>query len=279
MLIRYGYKISVETYQPTTALTRLDIHPDRRADVQSEEPMSISGRPASAAHLDLHGNLCRRITLPAGQSTLSMTGVVSDSGVADEVLSNQREVPVGDLPVEVLPYLLASRYCEADALSAFAWQRFSGVPAGAPRVRAVIDMVHAHLRFDYAAARSTRTAADGLREGVGVCRDFAHLSIALCRALSIPARYVNGYLGDIGIPPDPSPMDFNAWVEVFLEGRWYTVDARHNKPRIGRIVIARGRDATDVPMLHTFGAHALKEFTVITEELSPSNGCKLSVAA
>lgn len=171
------------------------------------------------------------------------------------------------MPVDALPYLSASRYCETDALSATAWNLFGHLPDGAPRVRSVVDYVHNHLTFGYGFARSTRTALEALNERVGVCRDFAHLTIALCRCLNIPARYVNGYLGDIGVPHDPAPMDFSAWVEVFLDGRWYTVDARHNRPRIGRITIARGLDAMEVPMIHSFGSHWLKEFSVITEEI------------
>lgn len=279
MFIRYGFKISIETAQPTTVLTRLDIHPERRADIRSEQAMMVSGRAAPPAHVDMHGSLCRRVLVQPGISTLQMQGIIADSGTYDHPIARQPAVPVGDLPTETLPYLLASRYCEVDALSAFAWQKFGQIADGAPRVRAIVDMVHQHLRFDYAAAKSTRTACDALRERVGVCRDFAHLTVALCRALNIPARYVNGYLGDIGVPRDPAPMDFSAWVEVYLGGRWYTVDARHNRPRIGRIVIARGQDAADVPMIHTFGPHVLKEFVVTADEIGPSEARNLPFAA
>ena len=173
------------------------------------------------------------------------------------------------LPHYLLSFLLGSRYCETDRLGQVAWDLFGGVKPGWTRVQAVCDFVHNHLTFGYSHARATRTALEAYEEKKGVCRDFAHLMIALCRCLNIPARYVNGYLGDIGVPKDPAPMDFSAWVEVYLENRWYTFDARHNKPRIGRIVVARGRDATDVPLINTFGPHVLKTFKVWTDERLP----------
>jgi transglutaminase-like putative cysteine protease len=177
-----------------------------------------------------------------------------------------RETPVAELPDDVLVYLLGSRYCETDHLSNIAWQLFGHLPPGWVRVQAIVDYVNSRLSFGYGYARATRTAAQAHEERVGVCRDFAHLAITLCRCMNIPARYVNGYLGDIGVPADPAPMDFSAWTEVFLDGKWYTFDARHNVPRIGRVVIARGRDATDVPLLHSFGAHRLSLFKVWTYE-------------
>ena len=153
------------------------------------------------------------------------------------------------------------------------------LPSGAARVRAVVDYVHNHLTFGYRFARPTHTALEAHQERVGVCRDFAHLTIALCRSLNIPARYVNGYLGDIGVAKDPAPMDFSTWVEIFLGGQWFTLDARHNTPRIGRVVIARGRDAADVPMLHTFGPHFLTEFKVTTEEVDAPYAVAQQIAA
>jgi transglutaminase-like putative cysteine protease len=174
---------------------------------------------------------------------------------------------VSELPPDALPFLRPSRYCETDLLADFAWANFGAINGGWARVQAVCDFVHARLRFSYPQARPTRTANEALAEGVGVCRDFTHLAVALCRCLNIPARYCNGYLGDIGVPPDPAPMDFNAWFEAFLGGRWFTFDARHNQPRIGRILISRGRDAADIPMIATFGSHRLTRFTVVTEEI------------
>ncbi len=176
------------------------------------------------------------------------------------------DTPVAELPDDTLLYLIGSRYCETDKLSQTAWDLFGGVRPGWTRVQAIVDFVHNHITFGYKYARSTRTASEAFEERVGVCRDFAHLAVAFCRCMNIPARYVNGYLGDIGVPPDPAPMDFSAWFEAYIGGEWYTFDARHNVPRIGRIVVARGRDAADIPLINSFGPHALKTFSVWTEE-------------
>jgi transglutaminase-like putative cysteine protease len=273
MQIRYGYRIELVCQQDLPLITLLDIHPSRRHDlVQPDEMSVVSLRDPSIAvrvtqHLDPFGNICRRLTAPAGGVRLEAQGVVHDSGEPDPVHTHAREVPPSRLPEDALAYLLGSRYCETDKLSGRAWSLFGHVEPGWRRVQAVVDFVHNHLTFGYNFARSTRTAAEAFDERVGVCRDFAHLAVALCRCLNIPARYCNGYLGDIGVPRDPAPMDFNAWFEVYLGGRWYTFDARHNEPRIGRVVIARGRDATDVAMLSSFGQHGLQRFEVITEEV------------
>lgn len=187
----------------------------------------------------------------------------------DRVFEGAEEAPLDQLPNEALVYLLGSRYCETDKLSDIAWQTFGSTPRGWRRVQAICDFVCSHLTFGYEHARPTRTAFEAYQERLGVCRDFAHLAVAFCRCMNIPARYANGFLGDIGVPPDPAPMDYNAWFEVFLDGRWITFDARHNVPRIGRITVARGRDATDIPLAHTFGAHVLQSFRVWTEEVEP----------
>jgi transglutaminase-like putative cysteine protease len=206
------------------------------------------------------------VSLP-GDTAFELSGVIEDPGTHEPQLSDEPAWPVSDLPADSLVYLLASRYCETDQLATRAWQLFGHLPHGASRVRAIVDYVHNHLTFGYKFARPTRTALEAHNERVGVCRDFAHLTITMCRCLNIPARYVNGYLGDIGVAKDPAPMDFSAWVEVFLGGRWFTLDARHNTPRIGRVVIAGGRDAADMPIVHSFGPHSLNEFTVVTEEV------------
>jgi transglutaminase-like putative cysteine protease len=174
---------------------------------------------------------------------------------------------VGDLPDEALTYLLGSRYCDTQKLSDQAWAMFGGIAGGWRRVQAICDYVHDRIEFGYHHARCDRTASEGHEERIGVCRDFAHLAVTLCRCTNIPARYCTGYLGDIGVPRDPAPMDFSAWFEVLLDGRWYTFDARHNHPRIGRIVIARGRDAADVAISTTFGSAALARFTVVAHEV------------
>ncbi|MER8800382.1 transglutaminase family protein [Mesorhizobium sp. M0601] len=266
MLIRLGYEIAIECAAATPIVSLLEIHRDRQADIKRQTRVLTSPSVPTRVYHDLFGNSCRRFTAPAGSFRILYDAVVEDSGEMDEVNTLAGEVPVAELPDEVLGYLLGSRYCETDHLGDLAWQLFGQLPPGWARVQAIVDYVHNRLSFGYGYARSTRTAAQAHEERVGVCRDFAHLAITLCRCMNIPARYVNGYLGDIGVPADPAPMDFSAWVEVFLDGRWYTFDPRHNVPRIGRVVIARGRDATDVPLLHSFGPHRLSLFKVWTHE-------------
>lgn len=270
MLINYGFEIAISVPRATPLICLLDVHPERRLDIASEAPFSASPSIPSTTYLDSFGNQCRRLMAPAGDLTMRIDGTIADSGKPDEVNPSAREVPVDHLPHNVLTFLLGSRYCETDRLSQVAWDLFGRVTPGWTRAQAVCDFVHNHLTFGYQHARSTRTALEAYNEKKGVCRDFAHLMIALCRSLNIPARYVNGYLGDIGVPADPAPMDFSAWTEVYLENRWYTFDARHNKPRIGRIVVARGRDATDVPLINSFGPHSLETFKIWTDEVKPT---------
>jgi transglutaminase-like putative cysteine protease len=267
MLIRYGYDIEVELFQTTTIVTAMDVHSSRRNSIVRECELQASQLIPVETLADPDGNLLRRMTGDPGVLRLRIEGLFEDSGAADETNPSAEAWPVAELPPEALPFLRGSRYCETDVLSKFAWDTFASAPSGWARVQAICDYVHRRLEFSYPDAQSTRTANDALKEQIGVCRDFTHLAVALCRCLNIPARYCNGYLGDIGVPADPAPMDFNAWFEAFLDGRWYTFDARHNRPRIGRILIARGRDAADVPMITSFGPHSLGNFTVITEEV------------
>jgi transglutaminase-like putative cysteine protease len=220
-----------------------------------------------SAYRDGFGNWCTRLVAPPGRIRLSTNAVVRDSGEPDVVVPDARQHPVEDLPEESLVYLLGSRYCETDRLSDMAWSMFGTTPPGWARVQAICDFVHRHIVFGYPHARPTKTAWEAFNEGNGVCRDYAHLAIAFCRCLNIPARYCTGYLGDIGVPPSPDPMDFSAWFEVFLGGRWYTFDARNNVPRIGRVLIARGRDASDVAISSTFGPNTLASFKVWTDEV------------
>ncbi|MCX7305718.1 MAG: transglutaminase family protein [Hyphomicrobiales bacterium] len=266
MLIRLGYEIAIESPARTPLISLLEIHSDRQPDIKRATRVITSPAVESTLYEDRYGNSCRRFSAPGGEFRILYDAVVEDAGQPDEVNTLARETPVEDLPPEALGYLLGSRYCETDHLSSLAWNLFGHMPPGWARVQAIVDYVHNRLSFGYGYARSTRTAAQANDERVGVCRDFAHLAITLCRCMNIPARYVNGYLGDIGVPQDPAPMDFSAWMEVFLEGKWYTFDPRHNVPRIGRVVIARGRDATDVPLLHSFGPHRLSMFKVWTYE-------------
>jgi transglutaminase-like putative cysteine protease len=266
MLIRYGYEISITCPQPTPLVCLLAVHEEHKADIRVPESVFTVPEVATSTYLDLFGNRCRRLVAPAGDLTLWGDATIEDDGEPDPVLPGAREVPVAALPDDCLLYLMGSRYCETDRLSQAAWDMFGNTPPGWGRVQAVCDFVNRHIRFDYQQARSTRTAFEAYNERVGVCRDFAHLALTLCRCLNIPARYINGHLGDIGVPV-VDPMDFSAWIEVFLGGKWHTFDPRNNVPRIGRIVIARGRDAADIPLINSFGPHMLKSFRVWTYEV------------
>jgi transglutaminase-like putative cysteine protease len=266
MLIRYGYEMTFTFGTPTPMVCQLDLHPSCRPSLRAEKAFATTPYVESWVYSDVFGNRCRRFNAPAGDLTISNAGVVEASDLPDPVVPDAAEIPVADLPDDTLLYLVGSRYIETDKLSQVAWDLFGHVKPGWSRVQAICDFVNSHITFGYQNARSTRTAYEAYVERVGVCRDFAHLAVAFCRCMNIPTRYANGYLGDIGVPPDPAPMDFNAWFEVFLGGKWYTFDARHNMPRIGRILIARGRDAADIPLVNSFGPHLLKSFQVWTEE-------------
>ena len=274
MLIRAGYEISIACNQETPLMALLSVHPSRAGDLQTSAIITSNGRAGLMASLDEFGNLRTRTIAPPGILKLSTDFIIRDSGLPDEVVPSAEEVPVSQLPDEAVSFLLGSRYCETDRLSALAWSLFGNTPRGWQRVQAIVDYVHNHLTFGYQFARDTRTAFEGHQERVGVCRDFAHLAIALCRCMNIPARYATGYLGDIGVPIVPAPMDFSAWFEVFLAGRWFTFDARHNTPRVGRILMARGRDAADCAVTTTFGQSQLIQFNIVTEEVS-----RISLAA
>jgi transglutaminase-like putative cysteine protease len=267
MQIRYGFDIELELFQPTTIITVMDVHPSRYGDVVEESGLHCNQDPHFEKFTDCFGNVSRRITAEAGPLSLQLQGLVNDTGQREPTNANAVQTTVSMLPADVLPFVAASRYCETDLISNFAWSRFGSIEGGWAKVQAVCDFVHDRLHFSYPNARETRTAAQAMEERSGVCRDFTHLAVTLCRCINIPARFCNGYLGDIGVPPDPSPMDFNAWFEAYLDGQWYTFDARHNEPRIGRVLISRGRDAADVAMITTFGPHRLLKFKVITEEV------------
>ena len=268
MIIEAGFKISFQCPNWTPMLLQLNVHPSRWPDLVTPDVVRSEPKQPLAAYYDLYGNQVTRLDAPPGLITFENRFKIRDSGAPDETAPDRPLTPISQLPNEVLLYLVSSRYCDSDALSAFAWSKFGHLQGGAERAQLICDFCHGHIRFDYQMASPQRTAADGLRDQVGVCRDFAHLAIALCRAMNIPARYATGYLGDIGVPRDPAPMDFSAWFEVFLDGRWYTLDARHNKPRIGRIVMCRGRDAADVAISTAFGAAHLAHFEVVTDEVA-----------
>jgi len=267
MQIRAGYELVYDCPQPTPMLLMLSVHPSRSGDLLTPHEMSFDP-PVDATHYrDGFNNVCTRIVAPAGRLKISSEFIVGDPGTPDVVVPEAEQHPVQELPDETLVYLLGSRYCETEQLSDIAWQRFGAGPTGWARVQAVCDFVHRHIVFGYQHARRTRTAWEAYQEGVGVCRDYAHLAIAFCRCLNIPARYCTGYLGDIGTPPPYGPMDFAGWFEAWLGDRWYTFDARNNTPRIGRVLMARGRDACDVALSTTFGPNALESFKVWTDEV------------
>lgn len=249
----------------------LSVHPSRAVDLRTPAIIKSDGWALLSTNTDEFGNLRTRTIAPAGALRLSTDFVIEDSGLPDEQAPWAEEVAVSRLPEDAVSFLLGSRYCETDRLSSIAWSLFGSTPRGWARVQAIVDYVHRHLTFGYPFARSTRTAFEAYEERVGVCRDFAHLAIALCRCMNIPARYATGYLGDIGVPPVAAPMDFSAWFEVFLGGRWYTFDARHNVPRIGRILMARGRDAADCAITTTFGESRLVSFEIVTEEVEQAS--------
>jgi transglutaminase-like putative cysteine protease len=245
----------------------LSVSEDRKADIRVAEKVFTTPIIPTTTYLDTFGNRCRRLVAPAGDFAIWGDATIEDDGKIDPAKFAAREVPVADLPDDCLLFLMGSRYCETDKLSQTAWDLFGNTPPGWGRVQAVCDFVHQHIKFDYQQARSTRSAFDAYQERIGVCRDFAHLAVTLCRCLNIPTRYINGHLGDIGVPV-VDPMDFSAWIEVFLDGSWWTFDPRNNIPRIGRIVVARGRDAADIPLINSFGPHVLKSFRVWTYEVS-----------
>ena len=274
MLIRIGYDIALNLAGPTTVVYVLHIHPSRKGDLVTPENFRTEPVLPMEEYVDDFGNHCGRVNAPPGIIRFLNDAVVKDPGELDRYVPDAQQQDVRDLPVETISFLLPSRYCEVDSeLLDFAWQTFSRTPLGWPRVQAICDFVHGHLRFNYLQARANRTALEAYREKVGVCRDFTHLAITLCRCMNIPARYATGYLGDIGVPPDIEPMDFSAWFEVFLGGQWYAFDARNNVPRIGRVLMARGRDAADVAMTTTFGINRLQSFKVWTEEVQEDALC------
>ena len=268
MLIRTGYDIALGVNQPTAFMMMLSVHPSQKPLLRAPHAMTFSTPVVPQDYLDTFGNTVTRILVPAGTTTVSLSTVVEVSGEPDIVVPDAPQVPVEQLPDDALVFLLGSRYCETDRLSDLAWWLFGNAPTGWGRVAAICDYVHGRLRFDYQQARSTRTAWEAYEERVGVCRDFAHLAVALCRCMNIPARYCTGYLGDIGVAPIDAAMDFSAWFQAFIGGRWMTFDARHNKPRIGRILQGFGRDATDVAITTSFGVSRLAVFKVITEEVA-----------
>jgi transglutaminase-like putative cysteine protease len=266
MQIRVGYELTYECPQPTPMILTLHIHSTRVSDIVIPDHLITRPSIPIAAYRDGFGNWCSRIVAPQGEIQLSADAIVNDKGEPDVVDASACQHAVQDLPGETLVYLLGSRYCETDLLSETAWSLFGQSPTGWERVQAICDFVHQHITFNYEHARATKTAWETFNERTGVCRDYTHLAVAFCRCMNIPARYCTGYLSDIGVPPPYDPMDFAAWFEAYLGGTWYTFDARNNVPRIGRVLIAQGRDAADVAISNTFGPNTLKSFKVWADE-------------
>jgi transglutaminase-like putative cysteine protease len=267
MQIHVGFEMVYDCPQPTPMIFNLNVHFTRVSDLAGRDDLMFDPPVPMAAYRDSFGNWCTRIVAPAGRTRVRGDAFVRDSGAADVYAPQAQQLEVQDLPEEALLFLLGSRYCETDRLSQIAWNLFGNAPTGWGRVQAICDYVHHHIRFGYENARMTRSALEAFYEQTGVCRDYAHLAVAFCRCMNIPARYCTGYLGDIGVPAVPGPMDFAAWFEVYLGGEWYTFDARNNTRRIGRVLIARGRDASDVALTSTFGPNLLSSFQVWTDEV------------
>ena len=273
MHIRIGYRLDYDFPAPTPLLAVVNVHHSRVGDLVAPDVMATTPAVPLDGYHDSFGNWCHRLVAPAGQFRMEADTVIHDPGRLDETVVDAAQTPVPDLPAAALRYLLPSRYCESDRLPEVAWDLFGSMPPTWQRIEAVSQWVHDHVTFGYQWASPAKTAHDVLTDGRGVCRDYAHLGIALCRALNVPARYCTGYLGDIGIPPSNEPMDFAGWFEVFMSGRWLTVDPRNLVPRRGRILMARGRDAGDVAITTTFGPNVLRRFDVWTEEVpGPASG-------
>jgi transglutaminase-like putative cysteine protease len=268
MRIRLGCQFAYDFAVPTPMIVMLNVHYSRFADLERPDHLTTSPAVPTESYRDSYGNWCSRLVAPPGRFTLGTDGVIRDSGAPDPVTPGAVQHQVQDLPADTILFLLPSRYCETDCLADEAWRLFGHTPPGWPRVQAVCDFVHRHVTFGYAHSRPTRTALETYREATGVCRDFAHLAVAFCRCLNIPTRYCTGYISDIGVPPPHEPMDFAAWIEVWLDGAWHVFDPRNNARRIGRILIATGRDAADVPLTHTFGPNILQGFRVWTDEIT-----------
>jgi transglutaminase-like putative cysteine protease len=267
MLIRLGYDIKFTLPQPAAIIAMLNVHPSRSGDLLEPDVLRLEPAVAIDEYVDSYGNICSRFEAPAGEFRLWNSTLIQDSGELDARDESTLLNNVQNLPPENLRYLLASRYCEVDSLANIATSLFGYLAPGWPTVKAILDFVHGRTTFGYNFARPTKTAMDVFNERCGVCRDFQHLAITLCRCMKIPARYATGYLGDIGVPVSDTAMDFSAWFEVYLGDRWWTVDARHNAARIGRVLMAVGRDAADVALTTSFGSAILTQFTVISDEV------------
>ena len=276
MRIRFGYELVYTCSQPLPMIVMLHSHPSRIPDLIRPDRMVTQPEVPLEMYVDGFGNTCTRLVAPAGGIRLTADGLIGDSGLPDPMFPHAQEHPIEALPQETLVYMLGSRYCETERLMSDAWRLFGHLAPGWARVQAVCDFAHQHIAFGYHSARPTKTASEVYTERQGVCRDYAHLAITLLRCLNIPARYCTGYLGDIGIPASQAPMDFAGWLEAYIGGAWHTFDPRNNERRIGRILIARGRDAADVAISTAFGPNILQLFRVWTDEVKQMEPLKQS---
>lgn len=279
MKIGIGYEFIYHLPQSTPMILTVSIHYSRASDIVIPDHLTTDPPVPIVAYRDGFGNWCNRILAPPGTIQIKGAGQVRDTGIPDVVALSAQQHAVTDLPEETLVFLLGSRYCETDLLSETAWQLFGKLQRGWPLVQTICDYVHNRIKFDYGRARPTRTAWEAYNERTGVCRDFAHLAIALCRCMNIPARYCTGYLGDIGVPPPYGVPDLAAWIEVYIGGSWYIFDPRNNVPRIGRVLIARGRDAADVAIVTTFGPNKLESFKIWTDEVEDDSPARKMTAS
>ncbi len=266
MLIKIGFEIEFELRGPTPMVLMLFVHPSRQKDLREPEELRVAPEVPVSFYSDLFGNRCARLLAPPGLLRLQLETTIEDSGQPDRQSPEAIQHNIEHLPDDTLAYLMPSRYCEVDKLTDIAWKLFAQTPPGWARVKAICDWVHRHITFGYHFADPAKSAYDVYQSGQGVCRDFSHLALTFCRCMNIPARYATGYMGDIGVPL-VLPMDFSGWFEVYLGDRWHTFDARHNVPRIGRVVMATGRDAADVALTTNFGSATLKKFFVISDEV------------
>jgi transglutaminase-like putative cysteine protease len=267
MRIRLGCEMAYDFPSPTPLIAMLHVHYTEATQLEHPDLLMTDPPVPAAGYRDVYGNWCTRLVAPAGPFRMKVDSVIRDDGLPDAIARDAQEHRVQDLPPEAVQFLIASRYCETELLMQDAWRLFANVPPGWGRVQAICDFVNRHVTFDYMKARPTRTAAETFREQSGVCRDFAHLAVTLCRCMNIPARYCTGYISDVGLPPPHGQMDLAAWMEVYLGGAWRVFDPRNNAPRWGRVLMGHGRDAADVPLAHIFGPTPLVEFRVWTYQI------------
>ncbi|HSH61638.1 MAG TPA: transglutaminase family protein [Acidimicrobiales bacterium] len=265
MRLRVGCEFTFESIGPTPSVWQVRARPDDEHRILSEE-LEVPAGASSTSYRDGYGNVCDRLVLGEGSNRVRYDATLEVKDTPDEVDPGTPQVPVEDLPDDTLLFLLPSRFCLSDVLHGRAWELFGDGPAGAAKVQAVCDWVHDHIEYAPGSTDPLTTAVQVVESGTGVCRDYAQVGVTFCRSLNIPARYVSGYLPNINASVPEDPMDFCSWFEAYLGGGWWTFDPRNNEPRVGRVVIGRGRDAADVAMVTSFGAPTLQAMKVWAEE-------------